>query len=191
MDDDDRLLAYVQGRLSDADKIAFEADLAKRPDLNAELKAMQGVTRAIEAEEVDPARKANGWARLESSIKADRLPVAANDNRRLSVLQAVGLAVAAVFAWQIIALPFLPVSDAPGFSTASVDAEGVALRVAFSQSVSIAEVTDILKETGATITDGPSAIGLFTLEFADDATRQAAEAIFAERPDLFTTVSRP
>ncbi|WP_269102265.1 hypothetical protein [Mangrovicoccus ximenensis] len=39
--------------------------------------------------------------------------------------------------------------------------------------------------------DGPSAIGLYTLGFADEAARSAAEASLAARPDLVAAVSRP
>ncbi len=47
MDDMDRLLAYTQGRLDEAGVAAFEADLARRPDLQAELVALRAAAKLI------------------------------------------------------------------------------------------------------------------------------------------------
>ncbi|MEL6587534.1 MAG: hypothetical protein AAFY65_17805 [Pseudomonadota bacterium] len=193
MDEDDTILAYVQGRLDASDAAAFETALADNADLRAEMATLQAVGTALAAQAPDRAVRDRGWAALSNAIDADRFGTPANTNQRPSVLQAAGIAVAAVMAWQFIAVPFLPTRQDAGLTPASenVPADGPVLRVAFVDDVPLADVVAVLTALGAEIIDGPSAVGLFTIEFSDEGTLNEAEALFAERSDLVTMVSRP
>ncbi|MGF1553075.1 MAG: hypothetical protein ACFBWO_11340 [Paracoccaceae bacterium] len=192
MDTDARLLAYLQGRLDAEDAARLEAELAESPDLRAELAAMRAARDAMARERPEPAAGEAGWDRLSAAIEAERrLP--ANDNRRFSLAQVAAIAAAAVIVVQIATLA-LPIGDEAGFVPASETTEataGPALRVAFAEEAGVGAVTALLGEIGAEVTGGPSAIGLYTLSFADEAAREAAEARLAERPALVAMVSRP
>lgn len=187
--DSDRLLAYLQGRLGAEDAARVEADLAERADLRADLAAMRAARDAMACERPEPAARAAGWDRLSAAIAAERR-APANDNRRFTLAQVAAIAAAAVLVVQIATLA-VPTGDEAGFVPASEATAGPALRVAFADDADIAAITALLGAVGAEVTAGPSAIGLYTLSFADEAAREAAEARLAERPDLVTTVSRP
>ncbi len=191
MDDNDRLLAYMQGRLDEAGAAAFEADVARSPDLQAELAALSAVANVMAKDVPDEAAKDAGWARLSRSIEAEQMRTPANQNRRPSFAQAAGFAVASVVAWQFFAVPFLTGSEDPAFVPVSESTAGPTLRIAFTDDARLADITALLSAAGAVITDGPSAVGLFTLEFPDEAARAEAEALLADRSDLVITVSRP
>ncbi|QDL91336.1 hypothetical protein FDP22_05770 [Paroceanicella profunda] len=191
MDSDDHLLAYMQGRLDPDAAAGFEAELAESPALRAELAALRAAAAALGAEAPPAAARAAGWDRLSRSIEAERTGVPANATRRFSPLQVAGIAAAAVLVWQLAAVPYLPGRGPAGYRPVSDTLTGPALQVAFADDAPLAQVTALLVALGATVTDGPGALGLFTLTFADDAARDAGEAALRARPELVTAVARP
>ncbi|WP_118136567.1 hypothetical protein [Oceanicella sp. SM1341] len=193
MDSDERLLAYMHGRL-DAEAVAdFEAELAARPALRAELAAMRAAAEVMAADTPRAEARARGWERLSRSIEAERTGRPANDPRRIPLWQAAGMAAAAVLVWQLAAVPYLtgPAPQPGGYQPAGEAAEGPTLRVAFAQDARLDAVADLLADLGARIVDGPGALGLFTLSFEDAAGRDAAEAALRARPGIVTSVTRP
>ncbi|MCA0920669.1 hypothetical protein [Pseudooceanicola nanhaiensis] len=190
MDEDDRILAYLQDRLEPADRATFEAELETHPDLRAQVTSLSAAAAELGARPVPEGARDAGWERLSSAIEAERQPVAANTNRGVSLLKVASIVAATVLFWQFAVVPQLP-GTGGGFVPASATVEGPALRVAFAEGATMAEITALLQETGARLTDGPGALGLYTLTFATEAERDAAEALLAGRPELFTDVSRP
>lgn len=147
-------------------------------------------TRGVFAEAQESVAEADeGWERLSRSIAAERAP--ANLNRGPRLAQFAAVAIGAVAIWQFLAVPYLPGREDAGFVPVSEAADGIVLRVGFAEGASAAELTALLTELGARIVDGPSAVGLFTLAFDDNAARDSAEASLAERTDLVLVVSRP
>lgn len=191
MDRDDRLLAYMQNRLSPAARVAFEDELARDPGLRAEHAAMRAAADALGATPVPEGARSAGWARLSDSIEADRAPRAANDNRGLALLKVAGIVAATVVVWQFAVVPQLPGPETGGFVPASEVVTTPTLLVAFTDDATLVEITALLRETGAKLVDGPSALGLYTLGFTDAAALEAAEAALGARPELVITVSRP
>lgn len=192
MEDRDILAAYLNDQLSPNDKAAFEADLAQRPDLQAELGTMQATVATIAEGGPTQTQRDNGWARLSAEIaQAPSTAAPANINAKPNILQIAGIAAAAILAWQFLAVPFLPSSQSEPFLTASEMTSGPALRVAFSADVNFGDVAQVLRASGANMVDGPTATSLFTIVFADEAALIAAQDAFANQPDLFTMVTRP
>lgn len=191
MDVDDRLLAYIQGHLDDTNKAAFEAELAIKPELRAELAAMRAAAHVMGEERPNGAVKDKGWARLSQSMEGARFGKPANDNRRPSFFHAAGIAAAAVLVWQFAAVPLLTEPERAVFLPASEATIGPALHVAFVETARLSDVTSVLNAAGAQIIDGPGATGIFKLIFADEDARRDAEAAFEARPELFVIVSRP
>lgn len=186
MDQDDKVLAYLQGRMSDADRDAFEGEIAKSPELAAEIAALR-VAQGILAEGASD-MPAEGWARLSSAIAASEQPPA-NTNRplRLSLLQAACVAIAAVIGWQFAA-PALFQQDAESYIPASTDQDSAALQIVFAPEASIGDIAAILAEVDASVADGPGAMGIFRLTFADVAARDRAFAALRARADLVDEV---
>lgn len=185
MDQNDTLLAYLQGRLSDEDRRAFEIDISKDADLAAEVAALRGAKIAMTPQDVPD--KSKGWDRLSAAIDQETFQPA-NQNRpiRLSVLQAAACVVLAVFLWQALAAPYL----APGgyFSPASESTPAPVLQVVFADSAVISEISGLLRDLDASIISGPGALGIYQLEFSDDDGLEAAKSIFETRKDLVARV---
>ncbi|WP_138468831.1 hypothetical protein [Poseidonocella sp. HB161398] len=188
-DQDDRILAYMQDRLDPAARAEFEAEMAARPALAAEIAMLQGTVREFGRSELPAGSREAGWERLSAAIDAERMPRPANRNRALAALKVAGIVAATVAVWQFGVVPQLPQQE-PGFITATETAEGPVLRAAFVPGATLGEVTQLLQEAGARVIDGPGALGLYTLGFADDAARDAAEARLAADP-LVAAISRP
>lgn len=189
MDDDDRILDYLQGRLDPADRAAFEAELDTRPDLRAQVASLRAAAAELGARPLPEGAREAGWERLSAAIEADRQPVAANSNRAVALLKVASVVAATIVFWQFAVVPRLP--GPGGFVPASVAVAGPSLRVAFADDAPLADITALLQEAGATVVGGPGALGLYTVSFATEAQRDAAEASFAERGDLVVMVSRP
>ncbi|MEM1431226.1 MAG: hypothetical protein AAGG09_17370 [Pseudomonadota bacterium] len=197
MDDDDRILAYVQGALGGEARAAFEREMAERPALRAEVSALAAAQSVFAEDQEDAAAAEAGWERLSRSIAAEpapalgTAPAPANLNRRPMLLQFAAVAIGAVVLWQVLAVPYLPGPERAGFAPVSEAPAEIALRVGFAEGARVADLNALLDEIGARIVDGPGALGLFTLAFDDAAAREAAEALLTERTDLVRVVSRP
>lgn len=191
MDDDDRLLAYVQNRLTAEDATAFETELQSRKDLQSELAAIRAWQAEFETDLPDPSLKLAGWERLSQAMQVADLPQPANDNRWPRWTQLAGVAAAAVLAWQFAIVPMLPEFGGGTYTPASQVEASFALRIAFEDTASLAVVQNLLQEIGATIVDGPSAVGLYTLSFEDETARERAHAVLAGRDDVISTLARP
>ncbi|WP_121063346.1 hypothetical protein [Chachezhania antarctica] len=190
MDQDDRLIDYMQGRLSEEERVAFEAEMARTPALEAEVTALRAAASELGRAQVPDGARAAGWDRLSAAIDAERVPQPANTNRPLTLLKVACIIGATVAVWQFGVVPKLP-GQGPGYVTVTEEAEARhALRVAFAEDVALADLTALLQRIGARITEGPGAIGLYTLSFDDEAARDAAEAALADDPRV-TALSRP
>ena len=106
--------------------------------------------------------------------------------------QAAAAIVAVVVGWQLTMAPYL--ANPPGaarYTTATGDtggagsaAPGPGFRVVFNPEATEAAIRMLLRDVGATIVDGPSALGFYTLAFADDEAREAGLARLTDRPSL-------
>ncbi len=187
MDREDRLLAYMQDKLDPADRAAFEAEIASDSALAAEVAALKAVRQEFGSKTV-PGERAAGWQRLSAAIAAQQ-PLATNDNRpvRLSLWQAAAAAVVAVVMWQVAAVPLL--QDEPEtYRTVTETVAGPGLQVVFAEDATAGEITAVLREVGGTVTDGPSALGIWRVSFEDAEDRDAAMAALSARTDIIETV---
>ena len=192
MDRDDRLTAYLQGRLDPEARAAFEREVQADPALAAEVAALRDA-RARFAEEAEAAadRREAGWRRLSAAI-APAAPAAANENRplRLSLVQAAAVALVAVGLWQVAAVPLLSPDDA-AYRTVSEAPDAISLQIVFRADAPLGEVADLLRRLGGTVQDGPGALGVWRVAFADAQARDDAAAALADQSDLVEMVTAP
>lgn len=185
------LLDYVHDRLDAEARQALEAELRQDAHLRAELAVVQAVQRdGVAAGPTSQARDA-GWASLSAAIDAEERRVPANENRGFSLAQVAAIAAIAVIGSQLITTSFRPGDPGTGFVPAASDASGFILQVGFAQETTMGEMSPLLRELGATLVDGPSAIGLITLSFPDEAAQMAALEALRARPELVDIVSQP
>lgn len=166
---DETLIAFLRGRLDADDAARVEA--AASP---AELALMRGVLGALDDEAREAAPAALGWARLSRALDAEPA-VAAAARGRGRVWQFAAVAAAAVVVWQVAAVPLMrPATE--GYAPVTEAAAETTLAVAFLPTATEAEIRTLIQRVGAQVTSGPSAIGLWTLAFADAAARDAGLA---------------
>lgn len=191
---DDELLNYLAGRSSDTEARRIADAAAGNPDLRAEIALMQAARGVLETETEETSPGDFGWARLSRAIDAEAGTVSAglpSRGRSPVWLVAASAAIAAVALWQVVAVPLLPSRGgvAPGYVTATdpVDA-ALVLTVAFVPTATEAQIRTLLREAGAEVIGGPSALGLWRLRFPDAASRDAAENQLAAAATIVESV---
>ena len=184
MDRDDRMLAFLQGRMDAQESEEFEAEMARDRSLSAEVSAMRNVRSAF-SDESFASQRQQGWARLSEALESEARPVA-NDNRpiRFSLWQVAATVAGAVLLWQATVAPILTPDGGDGYVPVSETVQGPVLQVAFTADASIGAVSDLVVAAGGTIVSGPGSIGVYQIAFPDEAARDAARLAFQERTDL-------
>lgn len=166
---EDDLLDHIAGRAAPEVSARIEAAAQRDPQLAADIALMRGARAALADEATEAPPGALGWARLERAL--DRAPVPV---RWPAWQVAAASAVAAVLLWQFAVVPGFVAGSDDGYVTATGTANGVSATVAFAPEATEAQIRALLLSSGATMTGGPSALGLWTLGFADTAARDAA-----------------
>lgn len=143
-----------------------------------------------------------GWKRIERAIAESEqanAPVAANDDepfwkrRRFAGWQVAASVAVAVLGWQALVVPAITpaTEDAPAeYNLASgEDAAQFTLRIAIAEGATEAQMREVLSEANARIIDGPSAIGLYTVAFADADAKASAATLLTERTDVIADLA--
>lgn len=186
MDRDDKIIDYVQNRLSPSERERFEQSMARDTSLAAEV----GLMQSVRTELATGPRHKNAdavWDRLSSAI--DPAPETANDNRRpwREALKYAAVAAVAVGIWQFTVMP-RTTNQPGGFTTASEQSNRPTLQIRFVDTTTIADITALLGLLGGTITSGPSALGLVHVAFPDASAQQRALETLSARSDLIELV---
>lgn len=189
MDRDDAILDYLQDQMTPQERASFEQAMAQDASLAAEVSLMQSV-RAELASGPPHEQADEVWRKLSATLDAPAQP--ANENRGpwRQLLQYAAACVLAVSLWQLAVVPRLGGADG-GFRAASDASEAFVLAVKFVDTATLAQITDALAPFGGTITDGPSALGILRVSFADAQQQSAAQEGLGNRPDLVEFLSEP
>lgn len=171
---DEQLVAYVRGRLPEAEAARISALAATRPELAAEIALARGVAADVDAEAAAATPGDLGWARIARALESQK--AAPVRPARISLWRMGAVAAAAVLGWQLVAVPLLegpetgyvPVTEAPGTLPE--------ITVAFTPEATEPEMRALLRAVGGEVVGGPSAVGLWRLGFADAAARDEALA---------------
>lgn len=187
MNRDQDILDYFQDRLTPDRRAAFEAEMAQDASLAAEVELLRSV-RAELAQAPKHENAAVVWDRL--SAEFDATPLTANDNRPLwkEALKYAAVAVLCIATWQATVGPRFG-AELTGFRAASEDRIDFSLQVKFVPTANYADIAALLTPLGARITDGPTALGLLRLSFADAGSRQQAIGVLEASDDLVELVA--
>ncbi|APX10709.1 anti-sigma factor family protein [Tateyamaria omphalii] len=173
---EDTLLAHLRGETDPETAARIEAQAEADPALRAELALMAGLRGALAQGE---GAAQGGWDRLAAEI--DRTKPANLPHRPV-------WRIAALFLGAVVLVQgaFLVVGDGSGdgplYRTVTEAPAEATLAVAFEAETTAAEIEALLRETGASIMDGPSALGLYRLVFVDAAAREAAQTALETSP---------
>ncbi|ABG33450.1 hypothetical protein CEP88_09260 [Roseobacter denitrificans] len=185
MDRDDQILNYVQDRLSPQDRAAFEEAMARDAALSGEVALMQAVRGAL-AQEPKHDNSDAVWDRLSASMSPVPQPANMNSSPWAQLARYAAVAAIAVLAWQVV----VPRSSGvpTGFTPATEGAGAFVLQVKFADSATFGDIGALLGPLGGTITDGPTALGLVRVSFADATSLQEAAVALDARSDLVELV---
>lgn len=196
-EDAEALLVFLANDTIDGEeRAALEAAIVSDPDLARELDALLGMRDTMRAEEMPASPGASGLARLMGEIDAQDInPALVDTSVPANLPWAPRL-------WKIAAVVLLALlvgqnlysgRDAgPNLRLASGESgaldEGPSLRVGFAETATEAEIRAVMLDLGLVFVDGPSALGLYTLQAQDAAALDAALQDLSKRPGLIETV---
>ncbi|MEM6940996.1 MAG: hypothetical protein AAF509_12800 [Pseudomonadota bacterium] len=192
LDREENILAYVQGKMSGDEKRAFEAALSADQGLAAEVQVMQTARQTLAQTAVPQGATDEGWARLSRSLTSPPLsaPAPANENQAplRFLAQAAAIAVASVALWHFAVAPTVFPANQPTYQAASDEVGQAEIRVMFQPNATLGEVSALLDRLEGSIVSGPSALGTYAVQFADEALRARAIQELEARRDLFASV---
>ncbi|QBF32634.1 hypothetical protein [Thalassococcus sp. S3] len=175
---EEELLAHIRGQSTPEQAARIEAAADADPALRAELSVMAGLKDALGASTDGPDTRIFGWKRLEAEIKSTQTAAP-----RTRGWQMIAAALGTVALLQGAYIAFVPQGGgAPLFRTVSEESARFGLGIAFAPSASAAEIETLLRDTGARIVDGPSAIGLYRVAFQTEEARATAQSAFDASP---------
>jgi anti-sigma-K factor RskA len=178
---DETIIAYVRGRLPADQAERLVAEAAGRPELAADIALARGIAAAVDAEAEVAAPGQLGWARISRALDAEARGGA---RARPPLWQLAAAAAVAVVVWQVAAVPLLTgTGEGPGYEPVTeAPAAGFALSVAFAPDATEAAIRGLLQEVDANVSGGPTAIGLWQLNFASAEARDAGLARLSADP---------
>jgi anti-sigma factor RsiW len=180
--DEDDLLAHLRGTAAPETSARIDAAAEADPAFRAELAVARGLKDALASATEGPDQRPFGWKRLEAEIGAQERTAVAPP-QRTALWRIAALFLGAVVLGQSAYIALGPgVGDAPLYQTVSEEAPDFGLAVAFTPNAQIAVIETLLRDSGARIVDGPSALGLYRLAFEDAAALDAARSALNTSP---------
>lgn len=178
--DEDDLLAYQRGEAPPETAARIEAAAEGDAGLRAELAVMGGLKGALDAASDSPDMRSFGWRRLEAEIKLEDRVVPAP---RGQIWRVAAMILGALVLGQGTYIALVPGSgDTLEFRTVSSETAAFVLAIGFAPEARADQIEALLRETGTRIVDGPSAIGLYRVAFADAQALDRALAAFDAAP---------
>ncbi|MEM7074102.1 MAG: hypothetical protein AAGA28_17385 [Pseudomonadota bacterium] len=191
------LVFLANDTLEGPERAALESKISTDPTLARDLQALQGMRGTMQSQAIPGSPGALGLARLMRDIEAQDSSVAPGIQPPVPANQPW-----APRLWKVAAAALLAVVVAQGFMlgrqsgpdlqlASGVSApmeDGPSLRVGFVPSATEGQIREILLDLDLLIVDGPSSLGLYTLQAVDEAARLAAQEDLSNRPELVETV---
>jgi hypothetical protein len=102
-------------------------------------------------------------------------------------------AVAAVMLWQLVLAPLFATKpeETEGYALASEEEAGRSVQVTFVPDTREEAIREALLSVGARITDGPSTIGVYRLQFESEAALEAGVETLRGQAGIVETISPP
>jgi anti-sigma-K factor RskA len=191
---------YVNDTLGDDERRQVEAYLERNRDARDEVELLRELRRQVKEEKIENSPGELGLQRLRREIKqADREQAGSDRMTGRTVTVASfwrPLAVAACLAVVIQAGVMIGLSGGPGseveiaHGTAGLTAP--VLQVTFAPDATEQEIREVLQAAGASIAEGPTALGIYNLRLVDAETTSVEEALTTLRAsgDVVTFAER-
>ena len=185
--------AYLRGELSAADIERVEAAAANDPEIKADLEFQRGLRVTLQSENSTQMSDDLGWARLSRAM--NEAEEAANDNPRLATNAAndvgtprskfwmgatAALALLALGQFGVMAKMQNGDQEQGKYTLVTETMGGTQAKIAPLPELRMEALNDILDAVDGQIVSGPSALGLYDIQFETKEACQAAIPEFQE-----------
>lgn len=183
--------AYLRGELSETENREVEVFAAKNPSIAADIEFQKSLKSALKPDESSFEPGELGWARLSKAM--DQEETVSEDTvskPKLRRYAAAILAVAAVGQAGVLGSMAFKGNDAAQYRTASeVPTQAYTAKLGFNPNVTESQLTETLLSLDATITAGPSSLGLYNIKFKSKAACITAVEVLETKKNIVDTVS--
>lgn len=191
------LLDLARDRLPPAQARQVEDYAATRADLSDELACYRGLSNAHTDIERPQVNNELGWARLNKAIDQDEQASVApapvqSDQARISPLwrYAAVLLGVAFMGQNLLQFQQGPADrDGSRYVTVSEEPESFEIKLIFQPTSTESAIRQVLRENAGEIVAGPSALGLYTIQFKTNMQKTRALEMFSNRPDIIEQVA--
>lgn len=184
---------FVNEQLGEEDRRRVQQAADHDPHVAAEIAVFRSIRQAVREGGEATTADALGWRRLQRALPPRERPATADQRPPAAPMwRAAAAVLAAVVLGQAIMLSnttrdrYVTAGDPTQVVTAAVT-----LQVAFHADASEQSLRALLLDTQGQIVAGPSALGLYQLQFADQGARDAALTRLRERTDLVVSATLP
>jgi len=174
----EKIPEYLNGNLSDHDIRAIESAAACDESIRMEIEFMKAIQQQVLSEKIESPTEW-GWARLKQNI--ERQNIEENENKGKDELHSVSktshtikpiwkkLAIAASFAFVIQSgyLVQKEVFNKTDYQLLSTENLENSIQIQFKEGTSEQAMRQLLINTEGNIISGPSALGIYTVDFKD------------------------
>jgi anti-sigma-K factor RskA len=191
---------YVNGTLEAEERRQVEAYLERNSDARDEVALLRELRQQVKDEKIEHSPGELGLQRLKREIKqAGAQPDGADRMTGRTVTVASfwrPLAVAACLAVVVQAGVMVGLGGWPGsdveIASGTAGLTAPVLQVTFEPGATEQEIRDVLQSAGASIADGPTALGVYNLRLVDAGTTTVDEALatLRARADVVTFAER-
>lgn len=187
-----KLLDYVKGRISDDLRRDIDAAAQSDTSIAEEIAYYKGLASAVQKPAEQAPFNELGWSRIVRDLDQEKhtstAPIAANDNVRIWRYATAALAFVAFGQAAFFATQDTDRGEQAAYETVTETSEDFSLQITFAPDVTESEIRALFLKTGANITRGPSALGIYEVTFADEDARTLAASSFKETPEIVLSV---
>jgi|GEM_PF-800892 len=172
---DEKLALLVNGQLDKAESEALEREIAQAPELAQEADFLKALQVGMQSSE-EPTPGAMGLARLQRDIRNQQTQTSRQEPQAskpstgsfwkplaLAASVLLGVQTLVMGSWQMSSVEGVNVMPMSGSKLGEVGAQGARLQLVFNDAATAAQMASLLLAVNASIIDGPSALGIYTV----------------------------
>ena len=173
---------FLNGTLDGDEQKRVETALSTNAELRIELEALRQIRANMRATDSEHSPGEFGLARLMREI--DRESRSSSFRSMPGTLLAASIVAAAVMVVGVLSISRRDV----GYQQASGDSRTQQFTVAFRPDASEREISELLLNYGLGIVEGPSAVGLYRLDFGPESDIEALLSVLRNRVDVVESI---
>jgi len=183
--------AYLRGELSESDRKEVETLAAKNPEIAADIEFQKNLKSALAKDENAYEPGDLGWARLSKAMEnSDEGPNEAAKKPKFWRYAAAVLAVAVIGQAGVLgSMAFNKGQDAQYVTVSETSKAADTIKLGLHKELTVNQLTQILQLVDGSIIAGPSALGLYQVQFKSGSECLTAIDSLQKQRDVVDTVT--